>query len=77
MSSGERDRISAFEANHAAIIARTLRWADEAAARRDYAQAVRWIETIRSLGDSVSDEYEAKHRRWLDAIEPQRRRGPR
>ena len=29
-----------FEAAHAAIIARTLRWADEAAARQDYGEAL-------------------------------------
>jgi hypothetical protein len=75
MSSGERDRVSAFEANHAAIIARTLRWADEAAARRDYVEAVRWIDTVRSLGDNLSEEYTAKHQRWLDAIGGRQSRG--
>ena len=71
MSGGERG--SAFEANHAAIIARTLRWADEAAARGDYVEAVRWVKTVRDLGHDLSSEYEAKNQTWLNAIEADRR----
>lgn len=55
---------SAFECKHAAIIARTLRWADEAAARRDYLEALRWIETVRSVGEPLPEDYEAKRRAW-------------
>jgi hypothetical protein len=73
MSSDESDRVTAFEANHAAIIARTLGWADEAAARLDYVQAVRWVETVRGLGHDLPDAYGAKHETWLNAIEPDRR----
>lgn len=54
-----------FESQHAAIIETTLRWADEAAARRDYAEALRWVETIRSLGEALPEHYEAKRRMWL------------
>jgi hypothetical protein len=61
---GEHDRSDSFEATHAAIIARTLRWADEAAARREYAEAVRWVETVQSLGEALPDEYEARRRAW-------------
>jgi hypothetical protein len=69
----ESERATAFEANHTAIIARTLGWADAAAARHDYVQAVRWVETVRGLGDDVPDEYEAKREVWLDAIDRERR----
>ena len=62
-----------FEAQHAAIIARTLRWADEAAARHDYVEAVRWVETIRSLGEELPNEYKAKRETWLEAIGPDHR----
>lgn len=68
MSGGEPERVAEFEAQHAAIIARTLRWADEAAARQDYAQAVRWIETVRGLGHDLADEYQAKCEIWLNAV---------
>lgn len=73
MRRDESERVAAFEANHAAIIARTLGWADEAAARHDYVQAVRWVETVRGLGDEVPGEYEAKREVWLDAIGRERR----
>jgi hypothetical protein len=73
MSSGKRERVAAFEARHAAIIARTLRWADQAAARRDYARAVRWVETVRRLGDELPDEYEAKRETWVNVIDRDRR----
>jgi hypothetical protein len=69
MSRGTPERVAAFEAKHAAIIARTLRWADEAAARRDYAQAVHWVETVRGLGDDLPAEYEARRDGWLNAID--------
>jgi hypothetical protein len=57
-----------FEATHAAIIARTLRWADEAAARQDYREALRWVETVRNVSDALPDEYEVKRRRWMQAL---------
>ena len=58
------DPSTAFESKHAAIIARTLRWADEAAARLDYVEALRWVETVRSLGEALPEHYEAKRRVW-------------
>ena len=72
MSRGESERANAFEARHAAIIARTLRWADEASARHDYAEAVRWVETIRSLGEELPGEFKAKREAWLRAVDPAR-----
>jgi hypothetical protein len=58
------DPSNAFESKHAAIIARTLRWADEAAARRGYGEALRWVETVRSLEEALPEHYEAKRRVW-------------
>jgi hypothetical protein len=58
-----------FEAKHAEIIARTLRWADEAAARRDYVEALRWVEKVRSLGQTLPDAYEAKRQAWLQTVD--------
>jgi hypothetical protein len=65
-----------FEATHAEIIARTLRWADQAAARQDYDEALRWAETVRGLGNALPDDYETKRRRWRQALE-QCARSPR
>jgi hypothetical protein len=64
---GGDDRSTLFESQHAAIIERTLRWADEAAARRDYVEALRWVETIRSLGEALPEYYEAKRQTWLQS----------
>jgi hypothetical protein len=69
MSRDEPERTTEFEAQHAAIIARILGWADEAAARRDYSAAVRWVETVRALGNKLPGEYKAKYARWQNAIE--------
>jgi len=73
MHSRDDDRRAGFEAEHAAIIGRTLRWADDAAARGDYAEAVRWIETVRAVGHDLSDEYKEKHASWLNAVAHERR----
>lgn len=62
---GGEDRSNVFESQHAAIIGRTLRWADEAASRSDYVEALRWVETVRSLGEALPEQYEAKRRTWL------------
>ena len=70
VSRDDRDPTRAFEARHAAIIARTLGWADEAAARHDYVAAVRWVETIRGLGGELPHEFEVKREAWLRAIGP-------
>jgi len=69
MSRGEPERVAAFEANHAAIIARTLRWADSAAARGDYRRAVHWVKTVGDLGHELPAEYAVKRDMWLNAIE--------
>lgn len=67
MSGQDPEPVPDFEAKHAAIIARTLGWADHAAARRDYAQAIHWVETVRGLGHELPHEYEAKYEAWLTA----------
>ena len=69
MSRDGPEGVAGFEARHAAILARTLRWADVAATRQDYAQAVHWVETVRGLGHDLPAEYEAKRDTWLNAID--------
>ena len=41
-----------------------MRWADEAASRLDYVEALRWVETVRGLGEALPGHYEAKRRAW-------------
>lgn len=38
-------------AKHLAAMARSLGWADESAARGDYADALGWVETVEALGE--------------------------
>lgn len=35
--------------------------------------SVRWVETIRRLGDELPDEYKVKRETWLGAIDPEPR----
>lgn len=70
MSSGGSERVAEFEARHAAIITRTLAWADESAARGEYAQAVHWVQTVRGMGHGLPAEYETRLEMWRNAIDP-------
>jgi hypothetical protein len=63
-TTGDRHESNTFESQHAEIIGRTLRWADEAAARQDYVEALRWVETVQGLGEALPGQYEAKRRVW-------------
>jgi hypothetical protein len=49
---------------HAAAVANTLRWADDAAACGDHADAVSWVETVLAIGDELPEEYAAKRDIW-------------
>ncbi|HZE06488.1 MAG TPA: hypothetical protein VE127_14760 [Solirubrobacteraceae bacterium] len=53
---------------HLEAVRRTLRWADEAAYRGDYREAVAWLETIAAIGDALPAPYQAKHRKWVAAL---------
>ncbi|MGZ4182306.1 MAG: hypothetical protein ACXVUL_16680 [Solirubrobacteraceae bacterium] len=62
---------------HAAAVTRSLRWADEAAERADWSDALGWIEVVEACGDELPDEFRAKRDRWLLAFGEQRSRGRR
>lgn len=49
---------------HVAAVARTLSWADEAAASGDYAEALAWLATVEAVGDALTGAYLAKRREW-------------
>ncbi len=49
---------------HEAAVAATLAWADEAAARGDYADALGWLATVEAVGDTLTNAYHAKQRTW-------------
>lgn len=62
---------------HAAAVMRSLGWADEAAGRADWANALGWIEVVEACGDELPDQFRAKRERWLLAFGEQRSRGRR
>jgi hypothetical protein len=47
------------EMRHRAAVARSLGWADDAAARDDYTDALSWLSTIEAVGDQLA-RYHAK-----------------
>lgn len=48
-------------------IAATLRWADAAAARHDYREALHWLDTVAARCDELPDAYTVKRATWQDA----------
>lgn len=69
MSESGHEHTESFEAKHAAIIARTLRWADDAAERGNWREALRWVEKVRSLGQPLPADYEEKRQAWVEAVD--------
>jgi hypothetical protein len=48
------------DARHRAAVASGLGWADDAAARGDYTEALSWLRTIEAVGDQLTPECQAK-----------------
>jgi len=65
------DPLSNNNAKHLAAVARSLQWADEAAAA-DHADALAWLQTVEATGDTLPDAYEAKRRAWRLAVNANR-----
>ncbi len=49
-------------------MARTLGWADDAAARGSHTEALAWLRTIEAVGDQLPNEYVSKRERWQLAV---------
>jgi hypothetical protein len=64
-----RNALSGAE-RHRAAIAVTLTWAEESAARGDYADALSWLDVVEATGDHLLDGYEVKRQAWLGALPP-------
>ena len=43
---------------------KTLGWADDAAANRDFAGALEWLAVIEAIGTPLSDEHLGKQATW-------------
>jgi hypothetical protein len=59
---------------HLAAVARTFGWAEEAAARGDYAEALSWVQVVQAIGDQIPIEYQTKRRAWFSALAGNRAR---
>lgn len=49
-------------------VARSLGWAEEAAARGDYADALSWVGVVEAIGDLIPIKYRTKRQAWLTAL---------
>jgi hypothetical protein len=77
VSAAQPDPYADPDRRHAAAVRRSLGWADEAAERADWADALGWIEVVEACGDELPDEFRAKRDRWLLALREQPPRGQR
>ena len=74
MTSVQPEPRSDRDRGHLAAVARSLGWAEEAAGRADWADALGWIAVVEACGDELPDEFRAKRDRWLRALGKQRSR---
>jgi hypothetical protein len=77
VSAAQPDPYADPDCGHAAAVRRSLGWADEAAERADWADALGWIEVVEACGDELPDEFRAKRDRWLLALSEQPSGGQR
>lgn len=55
------------DARHRAAVRRTVAFADEAAAERDFAGALEWLAVIEAIGDRLSPSLLARRTAWSRA----------
>ena len=59
---------------HRAAVARSFGWAEQAAARGDYADALSWVGVVEAIGDLIPIEYQTKRQAWVSALAENRAR---
>jgi hypothetical protein len=64
------------EARHERAVARTLEFAEEAASRGDFSEALAWLETLDAIGRRLPSEYASKRLEWRLAVADQRSQRP-
>lgn len=68
MSTSPRAAVVSDRDRHLAAVASSLRWAQESAARGDYADALGWVRAVEAIGDALPDGFEIKRQGWLGAL---------
>ena len=68
MSTHPRAAFGSDRDRHLAAVARSLGWAQESAARGDYADALSWVQVVEAIGDPIPHEYETERRAWRGAL---------
>jgi hypothetical protein len=58
-----RDTQVSTRDRHRAAVARSFGWAEQAAARGDYADALSWVQVVEAIGDPIPTEYQTKRAR--------------
>jgi hypothetical protein len=53
---------------HERAVARTLEFAEEAASRGDFSEALAWLETLDAIGRRLPSEYASKRVEWQIAV---------
>ncbi len=53
---------------HRVAVASTLGWAQEAADRGDYADALEWLRTVVAIGEQLPPGYETQRQAWRSAL---------
>jgi hypothetical protein len=74
LASTAREAPVSAQDRHLAAVARTFGWAEEAAARGDYAEALSWVQVVQAIGDQIPIEYQTKRRAWFTALAGNRAR---
>jgi hypothetical protein len=74
LASTPRETHVSAQDRHLAAVARTFGWAEEAAARGDYADALSWVQVVQAIGDLIPIEYQTKRSAWLSALAGNRAR---
>jgi len=66
-SNPRETHVSAHD-RHLAAVARSFGWAEQAAARGDFAEALSWVQVVEAIGDLIPIDYQTKRRTWLSAL---------
>ena len=68
MSPQPREALPSSIDRHVAAVARTLGWAQESADGGDYADALKWIQTVEAIGERIPPGYVTKREAWGSAL---------